>query len=61
MSTSLRCAQKALHLHPHDKAITYNIAMIEQKSAELLIALPPAKRTLKELELAKQRAAHAQR
>ena len=38
----------------------YNIAMIEQKSAELLVTLPAAKRTLKDLELGKQRAAHAQ-
>ena len=52
---------QALHLHPHDKAIVYNIAMIEQKSAELLVSLPAAKRHLKDLELATQRAQHAQR
>ena len=52
---------QAFHLHPHDKAILYNIAMIEQKSAELLTALAPAKRTLKDLERATQQASHAQK
>lgn len=51
---------QALHLHPFDKVISYNIAMIEQKSAELLVTLPASKRTLSDLELGKQRAAHAQ-
>ncbi|KAF7790039.1 hypothetical protein EIP86_000988 [Pleurotus ostreatoroseus] len=61
MNTALRYAQNAFHLHPHDKAILYNIAMIEQKSAELLTALAPAKRTLKDLERATQQASHAQK
>ncbi|TCD66299.1 hypothetical protein EIP91_001545 [Steccherinum ochraceum] len=51
----------AFHLHPHDKAITYNIAMIEQKAAELLITVPAAKRTVKEMQKAIDQAQHAQR
>ena len=31
---------QALHLHPHDKVILYNIAMIEQKAAEMLMRSP---------------------
>ncbi|KAI0267054.1 hypothetical protein BC834DRAFT_92917 [Gloeopeniophorella convolvens] len=57
MTTALQFAQKALHLTPADKAIVYNIAMIQQKSAELLFALPPAKRTLAELQHGTARAA----
>ena len=55
------CGPKALHLHPFDKAITYNIAMIQQKAAELLISVPPAKRSLKDLQRAIEQAAHAQK
>ena len=52
---------QALHIHPADKAIVYNIAMIQQKSAELLFSLPPAKRTLADLERGIARAVHAQK
>lgn len=52
---------QALHLHPDDKAIMYNIAMIEQKAAELLLSVAPAKRSLKELQRAIEHATHAQK
>ncbi|KAI0688182.1 RNA polymerase II-associated protein [Cytidiella melzeri] len=61
MKSALRYAQAALHLHPHDKAILYNIAMIEQKAAEMLLPMLPAKRTLKEIQLAVEQAVHAQK
>ncbi|KAI0084919.1 RNA polymerase II-associated protein [Irpex rosettiformis] len=61
MSSALHYAQSALHLHPQDKAILYNIAMIEQKAAEMLLPMSPAKRSLKEMQLAIQQAAHAQK
>ncbi|KIP06107.1 hypothetical protein PHLGIDRAFT_107356 [Phlebiopsis gigantea 11061_1 CR5-6] len=61
MGTALKYAQQALHLHPHDKAIVYNIAMIEQKAAEMLLSVKPAKRSLKELERAIEQATHAQK
>lgn len=52
---------QALHIQPVDKAVIYNIAMIQQKSAELLFSLPPAKRTLADLERGMARAVHAQK
>jgi RNA polymerase-associated protein CTR9 len=52
---------QALHLQPSDKAILYNIAMVQQKAAELLFGLNPSKRTLKDLEWAILQAGHAQR
>ncbi|KAL4073760.1 hypothetical protein V8B97DRAFT_1238806 [Scleroderma yunnanense] len=61
MGTALKYAQMAIHLQPSDKAILYNLAMIQQKATELLFGLPPAKRTLRQLELAIAQAAHAQR
>ncbi|KIJ58709.1 hypothetical protein HYDPIDRAFT_33920 [Hydnomerulius pinastri MD-312] len=61
MSTALKYAQTALHIQPSDKAIMYNIAMIQQKAAELLFGLSPAKRTLKDLEWAISQGVHAQR
>ncbi|KAH9929574.1 RNA polymerase II-associated protein [Epithele typhae] len=61
MSTALQYAQKALHLQPHDKAILYNIAMIQQKAAEIMIAIPSAKRSLKDLQRAIEQAGHAQK
>ena len=50
-----------MHLHPFDKAVLYNIAMIQQKAAELLISVPPAKRSLKDLQKAIEQAGHAQK
>jgi len=52
---------QALHMHPNDKAILYNIAMIQQKSAELLFSINVAKRSLKDLQKAIDSAAHAQK
>ena len=52
---------QALHIQPIDKAVVYNIAMIQQKSAELLFSLTPAKRTLADLERGIARAVHAQK
>jgi hypothetical protein len=52
---------QALHIHPSDKAILYNIAMIQQKSAELLFSIKVAKRTLKDLQKVIDSASHAQK
>jgi RNA polymerase-associated protein CTR9 len=41
-----------MHIQPSDRAILYNIAMIQQKGAEIMLALDPARRTLDELQLA---------
>jgi len=48
-------------MQPSDKAILYNIAMIEQKAAELLFSLPPERRKLADLRLGISHAAHAQK
>lgn len=61
MQLALRYAQKALHLQPHDKAILFNIAMIQQKAAEMLAQLPVSRRTLEELEDGFAHARHAQK
>jgi hypothetical protein len=52
---------QALHLQPSDKAIVYNIAMIEQKAAEMLFAVNPSKRSLKDMQRAIDQAGHAQK
>ncbi|KAJ7140486.1 RNA polymerase II-associated protein [Mycena crocata] len=61
MSTALRYAQMALHIQPNDKAVIYNIAMIQQKSAEMLFGLPTTKRTLKDLKRSIEQATNAQK
>ncbi|KAF9010665.1 RNA polymerase II-associated protein [Cyathus striatus] len=61
MNTALRYAQMAFHIQPNDKATMYNIAMIQQKCAEMLFAVPAAKRTLKDLQRVIEQAAHAQK
>ncbi|KAK0187153.1 hypothetical protein F5146DRAFT_765441 [Armillaria mellea] len=61
MTTALHYAQKALHIQPNDKAIFYNIAMIQQKSPEMLFTIDPSKRTLKDLRHVINQAAHAQK
>ena len=48
-----------MHIQPSDRAILYNIAMIQQKAAEMLFALEPAKRTLDELRIALKQAQQA--
>ncbi|KIY52457.1 RNA polymerase II-associated protein [Fistulina hepatica ATCC 64428] len=60
MNTCLSYAQRAFHICPQDKAILYNIAMIQQKSAEMMFTLPPEKRTLVDLQRAIHQATHAQ-
>lgn len=52
MGQALSYAQKAMHVQPSDRAILYNIAMIQQKGAEIMLALDPARRTLDELRIA---------
>jgi hypothetical protein len=47
-----RAHTQAMHIQPSDRAILYNIAMIQQKSAELLFSLEPSKRTTEELKVA---------
>ncbi|KAJ1308461.1 hypothetical protein OPQ81_004165 [Rhizoctonia solani] len=61
MRQALSYAQRASHLAPNDKSIVYNIAMIEQKAAEMMFSLPADKRTLADLESAVQHAGHAQK
>ncbi|KAG6899837.1 hypothetical protein C0993_006355 [Termitomyces sp. T159_Od127] len=61
MKQALRYAEMAYHIQPNDKAIVYNIAMIQQKSAEMLFAISPAKRTLKDLQKVIDQAAQAQK
>ncbi|KAG6897532.1 hypothetical protein C0992_000517 [Termitomyces sp. T32_za158] len=61
MKQALRYAQMGYHIQPNDKAIVYNIAMIQQKSAEMLFAISPAKRTLKDLQRVIDQAAQAQK
>ncbi|KAF8229067.1 RNA polymerase II-associated protein [Tricholoma matsutake] len=61
MDAALRYAQMALHIQPNDKAIVYNVAMIQQKSAEMLFAIAPSKRSLQDLERVIAQAAHAQK
>ncbi|KAH9484994.1 Tetratricopeptide repeat protein 1 [Psilocybe cubensis] len=61
MKTALKYAEAALHIHPNDKANVYNVAMIQQKSAELLFSINVAKRTLKDLQKAIDSATHAQK
>lgn len=60
-SSLLRFGHQALHIQPSDKSILYNIAMIQQKAAEMLFSIQPAKRTLKDLQRAIQQAGHAQK
>ncbi|KAG5647061.1 hypothetical protein DXG03_001431 [Asterophora parasitica] len=61
MNQALKYVQMAYHVQPNDKAIIYNIAMIQQKSAEMLFAISPAKRSLRDLQRVIEQAAHAQR
>ncbi|KAF7322161.1 RNA polymerase II-associated protein [Mycena kentingensis (nom. inval.)] len=61
MNTALRYAQNALHILPNDKAVIYNIAMIQQKSVEMMFALPTTKRTLKDLKRSIEHANNAQK
>jgi RNA polymerase-associated protein CTR9 len=60
ITTALEFAREAARIAPSDKSITYNIAMLEQKAAELLFSVPPAKRGLADLTQAIEQAGHAQ-
>ncbi|GMK55590.1 hypothetical protein CspeluHIS016_0206460 [Cutaneotrichosporon spelunceum] len=59
MGQALHYAQRAMHLQPSDRAILYNIAMIQQKAAEIMLGLEPSRRLLDELKLALKRATEA--
>ncbi|WVQ78211.1 hypothetical protein IAT38_000294 [Cryptococcus sp. DSM 104549] len=59
MNKALGYCQKAMHIQPSDRAILYNIAMIQQKAAEMLFSLEPSKRTLEELQVALKQAQQA--
>ena len=52
---------KAYHLQPSDLAVMYNVAMIQQKSVEMLFALPPPKRSSSDLQRVIDQAQNAQR
>ncbi|KAK6902689.1 hypothetical protein I203_107948 [Kwoniella mangroviensis CBS 8507] len=59
MNKALGYCQQAMHIQPSDRAILYNIAMIQQKAAEMLFSLDVSKRTLEELEIALKQAQQA--
>ncbi|KAF8910392.1 hypothetical protein CPB85DRAFT_1305700 [Mucidula mucida] len=61
MQEALKHAQKAMHISPGDKVIVYNIAMIQQKSAEMLFSIEPGKRRLHDLQRVIDQAGHAQK
>ncbi|KAF5380573.1 hypothetical protein D9615_004659 [Tricholomella constricta] len=61
MNQALKYVQMAYHIQPTDKAIVYNIAMVQQKSAEMLFTINPAKRSLRDLQRVIDQAAHAQK
>ncbi|KAF8306266.1 TPR-like protein [Clavulina sp. PMI_390] len=61
MRQALKHSQMAIHLQPNDKAVLYNVAMIEQKAAELLFGLPPDRRKLSDLRVGINHATHAQK
>lgn len=48
-----------MHIQPSDRAILYNIAMIQQKAAEIMLSLDPSRRLLDELQLALKHAQEA--
>ncbi|KAJ3507290.1 hypothetical protein NMY22_g16975 [Coprinellus aureogranulatus] len=56
-----RAIESAYHVQPSDKVALYNIAMIEQKSAELVFPMLASKRTLKDLQRVIDQATHAQK
>jgi RNA polymerase-associated protein CTR9 len=60
ITAALGFARAAQALAPADKSVTYNIAMLEQKAAELLFGVAPAKRSLADLTGAIEQASHAQ-
>ena len=61
LGSTTRANEQAMHLQPSDRAILYNIAMILQKGAELLLGMESSKRTLEELKTAVEQAQQAAR
>ncbi|KAF9518383.1 hypothetical protein BS47DRAFT_1338316 [Hydnum rufescens UP504] len=61
MKQALKFCQTSLHIQPNDKAVLYNLAMIEQKAGELIFSLAPDKRTLADLQMGIDHAVHAQK
>lgn len=61
IKNALEFGQKALHITPNEKVNLYNVAMIEQKGLEMLLAIQPAKRTLTDLNRAVAQGVHAQK
>lgn len=59
MSLALSYATRALHIQPSDRAILYNIGLILQNAATIMLDLEPSKRTLEELSHALKRAEEA--
>ncbi|WVR04975.1 hypothetical protein IAU60_001987 [Kwoniella sp. DSM 27419] len=59
MTKALGYSQQAMHIQPSDRAILYNIAMIQQKAAEMLFSLDVSKRTSEELDIALKQAQQA--
>jgi RNA polymerase-associated protein CTR9 len=50
MTKALEHCVNALEIKPEDTIILHNIAMIQQKSAEIVLGLDPSKRSLQEVE-----------
>lgn len=59
MLKAVSYCQRALHLKPADKAILYNLAMIQQKAAELVLGLNASKRTLTDVRQVITQAEHS--
>lgn len=57
---ALSYVQTAKEHHPKDGAIAFNVALVQQKGLELLVELPPAKRTLADIKVAIADARQAQ-
>ncbi|GHJ84363.1 hypothetical protein NliqN6_0765 [Naganishia liquefaciens] len=49
MGKALMYAQRACQVKPHDKTTLYNIAMIQQKGAEIVLNLEPDQRSITEV------------
>ncbi|KAH9442111.1 hypothetical protein MJO28_014950 [Puccinia striiformis f. sp. tritici] len=52
LRNALTFVQTAKGYHPKDGAIAFNLALVQQKGLELLVDLPPSKRTLAEIKTA---------
>ncbi|KAA1070253.1 hypothetical protein PGT21_005159 [Puccinia graminis f. sp. tritici] len=52
LRSALTFVQTAKEHHPKDGAIAFNLALVQQKGLELLVDLPPSKRTLAEIKTA---------